>query len=316
MKLSFLIQLVLFFLLVMCVYLVFTNKVEGRMKLIIIIFCVVIGLYLYSKLNIFTDYNEYYPVPESAKEEYFINKDLLKKSDGQFAISVWVFIDDWNYRYGEKKIILKKTMPTSKGSMNLPSIELDPYKNDLIIRLDTFKDGSDSYEDALVSILESNGISVNTDNSDVECSGGFIYVDETKQISGGSDISCGDATIYDDKDTIVENINMQKWVNIITTISNRSLDIYINGKLIKTKTFNNLIDVMAFNDGGITLTPGGGFGGFISKVRYYPYYITPQQAWNIYKDGFGDAFESALNKYNLSVSLYEDRIEQNKFYLF
>ena len=109
---------------------------------------------------------------------------------------------------------------------------------------------------------------------------------------------------------------MQKWVNIITSVSNRSIDIYINGKLIKTKTFNNLIDVQAFNSGGITLTPNGGFGGFISKVRYYPYYITPQQAWNIYKEGFGDAFESALNKYNLSVSLYEDRIEQNKFYLF
>ena len=315
MKLSFLIQLVLLFLLVMCVYLVFTNKVQGRMKLIIIIFCVVIGLYLYSKLNVFTDYNEYYPVPESAKEEYIIDKDLLKKSDGQFAISVWVFIDDWNYRYGDEKIILKKTMPSSKGSMNLPSIALDPYKNDLIIQLDTFKDDSDSYEDALVKILGNNGIPV-SDSNDVECSGGFIYVNDAIQMNGSNDISCGDATIYDDKDMIIENINMQKWVNIITTISNRSLDVYINGKLVKTKTFNNLIDVMAFNDGGITLTPGGGFGGFISKVRYYPYYITPQQAWNIYKDGFGDAFESALDKYNLSVSLYEDRIEQNKFYLF
>ena len=71
-----------------------------------------------------------------------------------------------------------------------------------------------------------------------------------------------------------------------------------------------------FNNSGITITPDGGFGGFVSRVRYYPYYITPQHAWNIYKEGFGDAFESALNKYNLSVSLYEDRIEQNKFFLF
>ena len=109
---------------------------------------------------------------------------------------------------------------------------------------------------------------------------------------------------------------MQKWVNIITTISNRSLDVYINGKLIKTKTFENIVNISSLNDGDIVLVPNSGFGGYISKIRYYPYYITPQKAWNIYKEGFGDAFESALNKYNLSVALYEDDIEQNKFYLF
>ena len=138
MQLSFLIRLVLLFLLVICVYLVFTNNVQGRMKLIVIVFCVVIGLYLYSKLKLFKEYNEYYPTPESAKEEYTINKDLLKKSDGQFTISVWVFIDDWNYKYGERKVILKKAVPSSKGEMNLPSIEMDAYKNDLIIKLDTY----------------------------------------------------------------------------------------------------------------------------------------------------------------------------------
>ena len=87
----------------------------------------------------------------------------------------------------------------------------------------------------------------------------------------------------------IENINMQKWVNIITTVNNRSLDTYINGKLIKTKTFNNVIDTTAFNYGNIVITPNGGFGGYVSKVRYYPRYITPNEAWNIYKDGFGDA---------------------------
>ena len=42
----------------------------------------------------------------------------------------------------------------------------------------------------------------------------------------------------------------------------------------------------------------------------------PEKAWSIYKGGFGDAFESALNKYNMSLSFYRDSVEQNKFYLF
>ena len=95
----------------------------------------------------------------------------------------------------------------------------------------------------------------------------------------------------------------QKWVNIITTISDRSIDTYINGKLVKTKTFSNAIDTTSFNNSDVEIVPNGGFGGFISKVRYYPYYISPQKAWDIYKEGFGDAFESALNRYNMSVSI-------------
>ena len=90
----------------------------------------------------------------------------------------------------------------------------------------------------------------------------------------------------------------------------------INGKLVKTTTFNNVIDLNAFNEGNISVTPDGGFGGFLSRIRYLPYFITPENAWSIYTDGFGDAFESALNKYNMSLSFYQDSIEQNKYFLF
>lgn len=312
MQLSFLIQLILLLLLVLGVYLVFTNSVSGRKKLIIIVFCVVIGLYLYSKLNLFTSYNEYYSVPQSAKTEYDISGSSLKQSAGQFALSIWVFIDDWNYKYGQDKVILNKVLPSDRGSISIPSIALDPYKNDLVITMDTFESGETSFQDVLTAALTTAGVTPNTATT-YNCSGEVIY--DASGVTTG--VSCADLSgQYDTNAVTFENINMQKWVNIITTVSNRSLDIYINGKLVKTKTFNNLIDTDAFNYGGIQLTPGGGFGGYISKFRYYPYYITPQTAWGIYKDGFGDAFESALGKYNMAVSFYEDQIEQNKFYLF
>ena len=126
-------------------------------------------------------------------------------------------------------------------------------------------------------------------------------------------IDCPGGTLQSMK---IENINMQKWVNIITTVNNRTLDVYINGKLIKTKTFDNIIDPVLLNSGGIELVSDGGFGGFFSKVQYYPYFITPEKAWSIYKGGFGDAFESALDRYNMSLSFYKDSVEQNKMYLF
>ena len=84
------------------------------------------------------------------------------------------------------------------------------------------------------------------------------------------DLSCPGPS---NQQVIVENINMQKWVNVLVTVNNRTLDVYLNGKLVQTKAFNNIIDTAAFNHGGITVTPQGGFGGFVSKVQYYPYFL-------------------------------------------
>lgn len=313
MKLSFLIQLILLLLLVISIFMVFTNSVAGRAKLIVIVFCVVVGLYLYSKMNIFKSYNEYYPTPESAKITNTISQDELRPSDGQFTLSSWVFIDDWNYRYGEEKVIMTKTTTSSpQGTMHLPQIRLDKYKNDLIVDVTTY--GSEEreiiYQQELKELLkDKSDVDLNDTGASIECSGGLIHYD-----SQNTEVSCDISRQF--HEVIVENINMQKWVNVIVTVSNRSIDVYINGKLVRTKTFTNVIDTNALNYGDIRITPDGGFGGYISKVRYYPYYISPQKAWSIYKEGFGDAFESALNKYNMSVSFYQDSIEQNKFYLF
>ena len=111
-------------------------------------------------------------------------------------------------------------------------------------------------------------------------------------------------------------INLQKWVNIIVTINNRSVDIYLNGKLVKTHTFDNVIDSTQINKGDLLITPDGGFSGFVSKIQYLPFHISPERAWDIYKSGYGDALETALNQYNMSLTFYKNDTELNKYYLF
>ena len=330
MKLSFLIQLFLLLLLVISIFLVFTNSVTGRIKLIMIVFCIVLGLYLYSKLNILKDYDEFISTPISAKEAAEIPNKTLKQSEGEFTMSTWIFIDDWNYRYGKEKTIISKELPSRSGITHLPTISLDAYKNDLIVNIDTFGEDQTSYKDLVKAhLISKKGISsteFDNDVSNVKCESGKIVVEDsdgsspTFYDSSGDeiaidDISCTDV-IGSSQEIRVENIYLQKWVNVIVTLSTRSVDVYINGKLVKTKTMNNAIDTLALNYGDIKITPDGGFGGYISKVRYYPDYISPKKAWEIYKDGFGDAFESSLNKYNMSLTFYKDAIAQNKFYLF
>lgn len=309
MKLSFLIQMMLLLLLVVGVYLLFTNSIEGRMKLILIVFCLVVGVYLFMKLPMFKDNNEVLSSPQSAKNVYTINGEELKKSDGPMGLSCWIYIDNWNYKYGDEKTIIES------DNIYFPTITLDGYKNNLNVSVNVYETTDSSpinYSPQQLEFeLDNNGYSFDTYSS-IDCSAttGTIVLDDVKDT--GIDCPSG----VNPEDVIIENINIQKWVNVLVTFNNRTLDVYINGKLVKSKPFNNII----INGNGykddILITPNGGFGGFISKVQYFPYFITPAKAWSIYRGGFGDAFESALNKYNLSVSFYEDQIEKKKFYVF
>lgn len=309
MKLSFLIQMMLLLLLVVGVYLLFTDSIQGKMKLIMIVFCLVVGVYLFMKLPMFKDNNEVLSSPQSAKNEYVLPGEELKKSDGPIGVSCWLYIDNWNYNYGQQKPVIRS------NNIYFPTITLDAYKNDITVSVKVYGDDSSDrvYTDEQLKFeLENKGYSSHTSDDSLSCSSssGTIVLNDTTDTG----VSCPNRTDVPE-DITIENINIQKWVNVITTFNNRTLDVYINGKLVKSKPFNNIIINGNYED-DILITPDGGFGGFVSKVQYFPYFITPAKAWSIYRGGFGDAFESALNKYNLSVTFYEDQVEQKKFYIF
>ena len=180
----------------------------------------------------------------------------------------------------------------------------------------------------MFGLAQGNGYDTATISQEyLECSGGHIYQNYTGGTSGylntggitvdaslpANDISCDNTEV---EDVDIENINIQKWVHIIVTVNDRVLDVYINGKLVTSKAFNNIINTAEINSSNLVITPSGGYGGFISKVQYYPLFITPKKAWEIYRGGFGDAFASALDKYNLSVTFYEDQVEKKKYWVF
>ena len=230
MKLSFLIQMMLLLLLVVGVYLLFTNSIQGKMKLIMIVFCIVVGIYLFMKLPMFKDNNEVLSSPQSAKNEYIIQGEELKKSDGPIGLSCWIYVDNWNYMYGQEKTIISST------NNYFPQITLDAYKNDLNVKVNIFgEEGETTYSlRQLKQALAEKGTAVASTDT-LTCSDG----DDTIHVNGtSSGVPCPAGSPRDVK---IENVNIQKWVNIIVTFNNRTLDVYINGKLVKSKPFDNII---------------------------------------------------------------------------
>jgi len=110
----------------------------------------------------------------------------------------------------------------------------------------------------------------------------------------------------------ITNFPLQSWVNLIISLYGRTLDMYVDGKLVRTCVLPGVAKVNP--DADISVTPGGGFSGWTSNFEYWDDATNPQQAYNIYKSGFGgSAIGSLFNKYRIKVSFLEDNQEQSSF---
>ena len=105
----------------------------------------------------------------------------------------------------------------------------------------------------------------------------------------------------------VANVPIQKWVNLIISVYGRTMDLYIDGKLVRTCLLPGIASVN--NNANIHVTPAGGFNGWTSKLQYYPNPLNPQDAWNIYTRGYSN-WSSMFNTYQLQISLVENGTKQ------
>tara|TARA_X000000950_G_scaffold285309_2_gene390882 strand:- start:1675 stop:2511 length:837 start_codon:yes stop_codon:yes gene_type:complete len=118
----------------------------------------------------------------------------------------------------------------------------------------------------------------------------------------------------------INNINLQKWVHLGVVINNRTLDVYINGKLTKTCMLPGVPKVN--NDSNIDVTPGNnidnlndnpGFKGYTSNILFFPKDLTPQQVYDEYRKGFGG---NLFGSYDLKLVFYKDGQNTNTISLF
>jgi len=191
-----------------------------------------------------------------------------------FAYSIWFYINNWNYRYGEPKVIFGRMGSISSNDEgSIPGIS-----------------GVDPCPAVVLGSVENN-ISVSL--------GCYAGVDQQPTTPGGNTIvhTCS-----------VSNIPIQKWVNLIISVYGRSLDIYIDGKLVRTCLLPGVASIN--NNSNVYVTPLGGFEGWTSKFQYYPNSLNPQEAWNIYSQGYS-TWSSMFNSYQVSISLVENGTTQS-----
>lgn len=110
----------------------------------------------------------------------------------------------------------------------------------------------------------------------------------------------------------IKDVPLQKWVCLIVSLYGRSMDVYLDGKLVKTCPLPGV--AKACNNVPVLITPGGGFSGYTSAFQFYNTASNPQDAYNIYRRGFGsNALNSAFNKFRVKIDVLDNNVSQGSF---
>lgn len=258
------------------------------------IIAVIVGIIiLYLIMSWWFDSSTYLSGLRDAKKAKKIHADKLGDGSGHssnFSYSIWFYINDWNYLFGQKKTIFTRGAHQGNG----PRVSLGAYENNLLVELPVYnhdKNGAQS------SIGGSAPQPSNCDGAD--CS------DQQRPSHPSSDNSpmhkCN-----------VPNVPIQRWVNLIISVYGRSLDVYIDGKLVRTCVLPNT--AMVNPKAGVMLTPNGGFDGWTSNFQYFIDATNPQEAWNIYQSGYGGSLLGDLfNRYIIRVEFLKDGRPEGSF---
>ena len=170
---------------------------------------------------------------------------LSAERDGGYGMQWWMYVKDWNYGYGKPKSVVKRPDSTNSAVLN-PHISLHPTDNSLQISVSVYPATEGGSGKATPAPAGHSG------------SADDVFVCE------------------------VPNIPLQTWFSVSVTVFGRNMDIYIDGKLVKS-CFLSGVPKPAVGD--IQLTPDGGFSGRMCNFYHYPKMLTPADALSFWSAG-------------------------------
>ena len=155
------------------------------------------------------------------------------------SFSSWIYVKDWNYKFGQYKNILWKGNPPNTSTVagtpaisnvHCPSLWLYPLTNSL-------------------KVVTSTSAPEQVESCDIQ------------------------------------NIPLMTWVHIVYVLNNRTVDVYINGKLERSCALRGIPTISNDPVYMTTGNPQAGFYGKIGRTQYFTKALLPNEVANIYQIG-------------------------------
>lgn len=79
------------------------------------------------------------------------------------------------------------------------------------------------------------------------------------------------------------NAPLQRWAHVLVSVLGRTMDVYIDGKLVRTCVLSAV--PRGKPDAPLEITPGGQLDGWTAGAQSWNKAAGPQQAWDLYRAG-------------------------------
>jgi len=243
---------------------------------LILLLIYVLIKYMFSQSNTLTSVMSATTM-QTIKSTSLVQGSVVNSSN--FTYSVWFYINDWNYKYGETKVIFGRmgNVTTDQTITDASILAANPCP---IVTLGTVENN--------LSVLLT------------------VYPGDTPTSASALDAPTVNHTCT------VSNVPIQKWVNLLISTYGRTLDLYLDGKLVQTCVLPGVAKINP--DANVYVTPSGGFAGWTANFQYFPNSTDPETAWDIYKAGYSsNALSSLFGNYAVTVSFTNNGTETNSF---
>jgi len=201
-------------------------------------------------------------------------QQIFKIATGsEFSISFWIYYKEPTYLNRKNKFIF------SLG----PELLSDSEPQSLVVYLAPITN---------VLVVATNAV---TPGANTNTSGNPLSLSKVSDLFKADNIAA--PPLNNENTCNMTTIDLQKWVLVNIVSSQKTLDVYIDGKLGRscilpsTITINKNYKMNMFNYNG--------FGGFVSNFNLSDYALNPEQIWRMYMAGPG--FKYTLWEYIKSL---------------
>lgn len=244
----------------------FTSKNSTLMNVLFIVVGLIVVYYAYLFFTAGSDYeialmDTQADANPQSQQVYFLpigNSNLRIQQGGSYTLSFWIYITSWDFRSGLPKHVLSIN-DTKITTNDLLTVLLYPNEPKMMIRV---------FNDSNVS-----GDKDYTNNANYAA------------LFSGAD----SASLYNPNGTMplcdLQDIDLQRWINITISVNSRIVDVYYDGKLARSCILPGVPAASSDGSQAVVFGRNSGFFGQISGISFFGYPITPDRIYALYQAG-------------------------------
>lgn len=198
---------------------------------------------------------------------------------GEYSVSTWIYVNNWATNKGFNKPFLQLSGGGGTGGFQTLVLYLGQNMSKLGVRVST--DTLKLTTSELGNMRPVSGSSFGGGTNYGDNSSGFLKCD-------------------------IENVELQRWVNVTVILNGRTVDVYIDGRMSRSCVLDGAY-VVSGNSTSLALGGPFGFGGLIGKTQVADFAYSPDRVYQIYQSGPFDTsvstrLSSMFNPAGFSVS--------------